>query len=297
MKWKSENYIEKIYIYNASICTRELPQALLSAIRLVHDKPWNIEIVHEIDPTKDNILYIIICPAGLNRAIKMPKYYINYQLEYILGRYDSDNYNEKLRGAIANWDYSKFNMEILKVRDNIDSVYVPPGFNESISTEDILNGNYLYNDDDKEYDILFLGYCEIYPRRTKVRKEFYKSGRKCLFIVDKDLNEMKTLIRKSKICINMASTDTFILAKIRLNILLSNQACIVSEESIDDDADKLYKKSGMLIVPFSKLVSESLNLLDNFEKRREMAIKGYQWYKTQRNWNDIVDFKSLLPET
>lgn len=290
--------INKIFIYNASHCTREIPIAMLSSIRLVHKKPWNVEIIGTLENLRDDALYIIICPAGFGmRYVKMPKYYINYQLEYVFGSYDNENYKKYLRGALMNWDYSKFNMEIWKIRDNIDTVYVPPGFTETTAAEDVLNGTYVYTDKDKEYDILFLGYCETHPRRKKIRSKFYKSGKKCMFISELDLNGMQNLIRKSKICINMAALDTFVLAKVRLNILLSNQACIVSEVSIDEEADKLYGKNGIMMVNFNKLVEESLKLLDDFEKRRHMAISSYQWYRTKRMWNNIVDFEKLLPET
>lgn len=290
--------IKVIAIYNASFGTRELAPALLSAIRSVHPKPWNIIKTDSFECNRDDILYIIICPAGLTmNDVAMPKYYINWQLEFMIGSYNVANYINRMKKAIVNWDYSTYNIKTSKERDNIDSIYVIPGFNETISSQDILNGNYVYTDEGKDIDVLFLGYCEAYPRRKLIHENFKNSGLNINFVSDLDLEGMKGVIRRSKVCINMAAQDTFILATVRLNILLSNQSCIVSETSIDTYADSLYSPHGVQFVPFDEIVETSWNLVQNFELRRNMAIKSYQWYKNERYWTNIVDFNNLLPST
>ena len=254
--------IKGIWIYNASFGTRELGPALLSAIRSVYFKPWNVKLVDSLDEDRDDILYIIICPAGLGmKGIKMPKYYINWQLEYLNGNYDNDVYVNRLRGALSNWDYSQFNIDICKKRYNIESIYVPPGFNETISTPDILNGSYLYTDEGKDVDVLFLGYCEAYPRRIHIRDNCYRSHMRMWFVSDLDLEGMKRAIRRSKICINMAAFEGFILHKIRMNILLANQACVLSEVSIDREADIPYGENGVCFVPYESIIEKAWDLL------------------------------------
>src|SRR5579871_5354380 len=103
--------IKTIAIYNASFGTRELAPALLSAIRSVYSKPWNIIMVENIEHDREDILYIIICPAGFGlNDVLMPKYYINWQLEFLIGAYNVPNYINRMKKAIANWDYSLFNI-------------------------------------------------------------------------------------------------------------------------------------------------------------------------------------------
>ena len=297
--WKGlPSTIKKIAIYNASFGTRELGPALLSAIRSVYFKPWNVSVVDSLERDGEDTLYIIICPAGLGmKETKMPKYYINWQLEYLNGNYDNDVYVERLRGALANWDYSQFNIDICKNRYNIESIYVPPGFNETISTPDILNGSYLYTDQGKDVDVLFLGYCEAYPRRILVRDNCYKSHMRMWFVSDLDIEGMKRAIRRAKICINMAAFEGFILHKIRMNILLANQACVVSEASIDREADAPYGENGVCFVPYDSIIEKVWDLLDNYEERRAMALQSHRWYRNDKRWVDIVDFNRLLPPT
>ena len=290
--------IKEIAIYNASFGTRELAPALLSAIRSVYLKPWNVMITRSLEYNRDDVLYIIICPAGLGmKKIQMPKYYINWQLEYLNGNYNNPVYIERLRGALMNWDYSQTNIEIAKNRDNIHEIYVPPGFNEAITTLDILNGDYLYTDHGKDIDILFLGYCEAYPRRVTIRENCYKANMKIWFVSDLDLEGMKKAIRRSKICINMAAFEGFILHKIRMNVLLANQACVVSEVSIDRNSNIPYQNNGVCFVPYESIVETVWELLQHFDQRRAMALQSHRWYRNHQHWTDIVDFNKLLPST
>lgn len=303
--------IKEIVIYNASFGTRELGPAMLSAIHSVYPNPSKISITYNIEKNRDDKLYIIICPAGLcdmsipqdtlDKQLEhirahdnFPLYYIVWQLEDIQGNNNNLAYLTMLRRAISVWDYSLFNIRLLKERDNINAIYCPPGFNETITTPDILNGTYVYCEEDKDIDILFLGYCEAYPRRIKLRNEIYRTGLRCWFVSDLDINGMKAAIKRSKICINMASMDTFVLAKIRLNILLSNQVCIVSEISCDTEADVLYSEAGITFVPYDKIVPTVKQLISDPILRKENAIKGYNWYKT-RPWTSVFDFNHHLP--
>jgi len=288
--------IKKIAIYNASFGTRELGPALLSAIRSVHLKPWNVSLVNNIEYDKEDILYIIICPAGLGmKDIPMPKYYINWQLEYLNGNYDNEVYIERMRGAIANWDYSQFNIKISRIRDNIESIHVPPGFNETVSLHDIINGDYIYTDEGKDIDVLFLGWCNPFPRRLHIRDNCERAGLKTWFVCGLNDLEMKQAIRRSKVCINISTIENFIFHTIRMNLLLSNQACVVSEDTIDRIDYLEYEQNGVCIVPFDNIIEIVHDLVHDFERRRNMALKSYKWYRNNRRWTDIVDFNKLLP--
>jgi hypothetical protein len=110
-----------------------------------------------------------------------------------------------------------------------------------------------------------------------------------------NLQGMQEAIRRSKICINIHSMDEMsALETVRLNVLLSNQACIVSENINDPEVD-IYKDN-VFFVPYDKLVETCVALVNNPEIRKRKAIESYQWYKNERAWNKIVDFKSVLPD-
>ena len=286
--------LRSIAVYNGSFGTRELGPALVSAIKAVYSKPENVSLAASMEMNRDDILYIIVCPAGVGRNGTLPKYYINWQLEFMIGDYDVDWYWNILRGALSNWEYSTFNMPLTKSK-GITSVHVPPGFNETISTPEIMSGSYEYNDEGKDIDILFLGYCDAYPRRLLFRENCESTGLKTFFISNYDLNGMRGVIKRAKVCIQMAAKDIFPVATVRLNILLSNQACIVAEKSIDTEADDLYSKHGIAFVPYEDLVERACELVHNPELRKRMALHSYNWYRTERNWNKIIDFPALLP--
>lgn len=285
-----------IAIYNASFGTRELGPALLATLRKVYPRPELISLVDHLEYDREDRLYIIICPAGLGISeVPMPKYYINWQLEFLIGYYNAPGYINRLRNAVANWDYSQLNIKIAAARDKVTLHHVPPGFVETIATPDILNGQYTYTDVGKDIDVLFLGYCDASPRRILIRDNCFRAGLRIWFPSALDLAGMQQAIRRAKVCLNMAVKDIFVLAQVRLNILLSNQACIVSEKSADVQDDLLYAQSGMKIVPYDSLVETLWDLVHDFDRRQSMAMTSYQWYTQQRRWDQIVDWNALLP--
>lgn len=286
--------IKTIAIYNASHVTTELSGAFLSTLRAVYPNPECIKIVDSYSYDDETMLYIIICPRGIVRGepIRGPKYYITYQLEgtHVLPLPD---YKQFLEGALYNWDYSRINVATLKEMQ-IKAVYLPPGFSPTIAPRDILHGNYIYSDVGKDIDVLFLGW-DIYPRRQKIKNELFAAGLRIWFVCGLNMNQMQDAIRRSKICLNMRVQDDMrCLETIRLNILLSNQACVVSESIIDPELD-VYKHA-IISPPYHEIVSTCVKLIHDSERRRQIAVKGHQWYRNEREWSKIVDFNSLLPE-
>lgn len=287
--------IKSIAIYNASFGTRELARALLDAIHAVYATPQHVTITSTLDNDRDDILYIVICPAGFGASniTKGPKYYINYQLEptFVL---DRNTYLPILSAAICNWDYCQYNVQYLTSLYNINSLYLPIGYTPCISTNEIISANYMYQEQDKDVDVLFLGYCEAYPRRLKIRDDLYRVGLRIWFVSDFDLTNMQQAIKRARICLNIHNADNMnSLETIRLNILLSNYACIVSEEVIAPERNDY--KEALIFTPYKDLVGKCLELKWQSQQRLDQAVKSYQWYSTKRRWNDLVDFTKLLP--
>lgn len=284
---------KNIAIYNASRVTTELPGSLLCAIRNVFERPERVSVVNKINYNDEETLYIIICPAGLGseRKQEKPKYYITYQLEAIHVIHEREHYRDFLSGAIMNWDYSKKNVEILK-EYGIPSMYVPPGFTYPMTTKELADGSYIYSDTGKDIDVLFLGW-DVYERRKKIKEDLMRVGLKTVFVCDLDIEGMKKAIKRAKILLNLHFQDNMTcLETIRLNILLSNQACIVSED-IDDPEKDIYQDH-ITIVPYDRLVDTCITLIKDPEARKRQAIKSYRWYRKSREWNSIVDFCDLL---
>lgn len=290
--------ITDIAIFNCSFGTRELAPPMLSAIRRSIDKPWRVNIINDINNVPDSTLCILICPAGLGANYNpkaLPKNYICWQLEDMQGNNNNPKYLQLLRGGLAIWDYSRFTIDWFWRKYTMKVDYCPPGFNEFICDPEILYNNYLYSDDGKDIDILFLGYCDAYPRRCRLRDQIKALPLTSVFESAQNLDGMRALIRRAKVCLNFNSMDVFVLSKVRMNIHLSNMACVISENCCDADAQQLYGENGVTFVPYDQIVSTAVDHVNNLELRREKAIKGYQWYSQQR-WEQLFDFAGHLPQ-
>lgn len=291
--------IREIHIYNCSFGTRELGPALYSTLRNIFRCPEKIMLSTTLLMNREDILYILICPAGFNASLEyLPKYFIGWQLEdmvnYPMYR-TKEHYLNLMKRALYMWDYSYDNLAVVNEITGIKEVFLPLGYTPTISSTDLIKGDYTYTDQGKDVDVAFLGYCEAYPRRIAIRNAFLAAGLKIWFVSDFDLNGMRNVIRRSKICINMLAQDKFLLATVRLNILISNQACIVSEYATDNETMELYGSHGIKFVDYNNLVNACVQLLPNFNERKRMALSLYSWYKHEREWYRIVDFNAILP--
>lgn len=287
--------IQKICIFNASPVTKEWGPAALSSLRSVYPNPEKIELVTEFIMESDDILYIMICPAGIRGGrSKFPKYYIIWQLDYLEGGFYEDNYKSVIKGALNVWEYSSTNFEQLRLLD-VPFKHVLPGFNETLSRPELISGEYLYDDIHKDVDVSFLGWVGPIERRQHIQTEMYKAGFRIWFVCGLNPDEMKQVIRRSKVCLNLISREPFPLSSIRLTFLLSNMACVVSERSTNPELEYLYGSEGVIFSDYDKLVDTCRNLISNYEKRKQLATRSYQWFRRTRRFEDINDFSSLLP--
>ena len=289
--------IKRIAIFNASPVTRELPYALLNVLRSIHQHPELIDVVDTIDYNSDTLLYVIICPAGFgsDRYVAKPKYYITYQLEPITVL-EREPYRDFLKGAICNWDYSQANVDYCNKRPELGITigHVPMGYTATTTSLDILYHSWYYNESEKHIDVLFLGW-DAHHRRRAIREQMQQAGLNVQFLINLDLTGMQRAIRHSKICLNMHALDNMVnLETVRLNILLSNQACVVSED-INDDTKEIYRDH-IIITPYDELVTTCKKLVAQPELRKQKAMQSYLWYSTKRHWADLVPFSLMLPD-
>ena len=288
--------INTIVIYNlASYVVGELTEVLYAILK--EQTSYQIEVGVQVqgdqpqwELNSTNILYLVVCPSGLNLEIplKYPKYYIPYQLEppYKFKKYPL--YYQIIKNGLQVWDFSTKNCSS-EWYHNLNVKYVPIGYHPSISASDML-----YSDNYKDIDVLFLGTYSI-PRRMEIKTQLLKRGLSVQFIFGLNLIGMRSLIRRSKICIDIKHSELVQnLPTIRLNILLSNQACIVAEKVSDIEGMDEYSKCEVDFVEHSQITERCCQLLTNFELRKNKALNGYHHYKTNYLWSKIVDFKKLL---
>jgi hypothetical protein len=289
--------IKKIHIMNLSHATPELGWALKHILdRLSIPVEWKDRRPELLEKGRDDILYIFICVPPFD--ILGVKYYIFWQLEYLQTKSDS-YYTKVLEQALYLWDYSTDNIQYIEERFNRHAFLVRPGYVDSISQplllKELEKGIHSYSDEKKDIDVLFLGWIDISEHRKEVQRQLNRDGIRTNFSCGHNLAQMQDLIRRSKICLNIHYDSVFILQVVRLNILLSNLACVVSEEVADQDAQELYQDA-VVFTPYDQLVDRCRSLLADFPQRKEIAHRSFDWYRNERKWEEIVDFPSLLPK-
>lgn len=283
--------IKKIYIMNLSHVTPELALALHRILDQI-GIPSTIKYLYfdPLEEDRDDLLYIFICMPPID--ILKVKYFIFWQLEYLRTKCNT-YYAEVLKKALYLWDYSTDNLSYIEERFHRQAILFRPGYVDLLTHPDLLENS--YSDEGKDIDVLFLGWIDISEHRKEIQRQLNRQGCRTNFSCGHNLREMQELIRRSKICINIHYESGFILQVVRLNILLSNLACIVSEEVVDKDAQDLYQKE-VIFSSYEKLVPICLDLLANEEQRKEIAHRSFDWYRKERKWDQIVDFPSLLPQ-
>lgn len=263
-----------IRIINLSYGTQELGPAMYQTLRTQYPH-MNFIHVGAVDyDTTD--LQILICPAGLGSELaqRKPKKYITYQLEpyQILER---EHYRQFLEGALFNWDYSPLNVEKGNAKyPNLKLRHLPLGYCPAIQ------GHLRpYLEDNRQIDVLFLGYADAYPRRVNIVKNL-KSFCHVYNTHECNTQDMQRLIQRAKICVNIHIYDNFVLQTVRMNVLLSNKACIISERSEDKVAEADYEPGVVFTDDLEKTIKQ---YLADFPARQEQAERSYAWYKS-RPW-------------
>lgn len=281
---------KELHIVDPGGNTREVAQSLLYVLRNVSSVPWKINMVSNYDIHCEDILYIFIWVACTD---VFPVYYIIYQVEptALLNRY---YYRKILSNAYYIWDYSYSNIKYLSDK-GISAVFFPISYTPYISNPEILSGNLMYDDSYKDIDVLFLGHDHCWPRRLKIKEELINIGIKYFQATNFKLDEMKNVIKRAKICLNVHAFNHSCLEVVRLNILLSNQSVVLSEFTYDYGFDPAVNKysNAVHFCKYNNIVKTCINLLKDFEYRRELAHKSYSWY-SNRPWANIAKNTQLI---
>lgn len=279
--------VKEIRLVCLSHVTQELLPALLYVLQKVHRQPWLISISTKLDINRPDIMYIVVCSPG--RPLIGIVHYIYWQLEYFPPNTTiGQEHVDYLRGAYAVWDYCPANIEIIKAQLGIEATLVRPGYVK------LLQGP--ASKVRKDIDVLFLGWIDISEHRKEVQRKLQALGLKTMFTCGHALPEICKLIARSKICINIHYHSPFVLQTVRLNILLSNRACVVSEAASDTETQELYAAHGVTFVTYDMLVPKCVELVMDDDERNRLARESYTWYSTERKWQHIVEWGQLVEE-
>jgi hypothetical protein len=194
-----------------------------------------IECRHIVKCVGDNIEYkptltkeiIIIAP---NVFSSLPSRYIAYQVEQSINdRWFDNDYIQKLSSADYILDYSEENIDYLIEKGvPLSKLYYMP-ITQTKDKDSVYFQQIRF--EDKDIDLLFYGDMNC-KRRCDILNSL-ENEFNCVFVMEVFGDELRALIRRSKIILNIHYYDNALLETTRIREALSLGSVIVSETSID----------------------------------------------------------------
>ena len=194
-------------------------------------------------------------------AATLPPGCIIYNLEQLSGIPDALEYVDRfrpLRGAEW-WDYSVGNLRFLARHGApAPTRWVPLGFSPALAR--------IRNAAAPDIDVLFYG--GFSPRRLRVLEMLH---RHCRCVVSNKFGaERDALIARSKIVLNIHSTNAHILEIVRVLYLVANGKAVVSERNPTTEVAPWLERA-IATAPYERLALECLKLLADEPRRRALA--------------------------
>ena len=213
------------------LATRHVESLAMRICEALRQVNINSEVIYS-EPKSgfdDETLYFVLCPQMFD---SLPKLYFAFQLEQTINpRWMTDNYIEKLKGAIAIADYSLNNVGYLQDKGielkNIFYIPIRPVHIKKTRSE-------------FKYDVIFYG-DDNCPRRQSILTELKKhfSVKVCKEIFGQELHEE---LKYAKVAINIHYYDKALLESVRLSELIENGKLIVSERGIEKCENEAFEK-------------------------------------------------------
>lgn len=213
-----------------------------------------VRIINKIENNLDGHIVVMF---GLNDYTGIiPKNYICVQLEQNLqSNWFTDTYVKHISNALAVYEYSFLNHQLLS---NLNSNYtmMPIMYCKSFDQSNVKTtySNWL----NREIDVLFMG--QVNNRRRKILDQLVEKNMNCKILENVWGNNRLNIINNSKIVINIHYYDKSILETVRLSLLLSNVALVVSETSSDTKLDNDLSQY-LILTEYDKLVDKCTELL------------------------------------
>ncbi|KAG5184574.1 hypothetical protein JKP88DRAFT_208218 [Tribonema minus] len=221
------------------------------------------------DPTH---LFVVICD---HYFALMPHTYILLQLEQLA----AFQYLQKhLPDALVIWEFSSFGLSFLRHVLHMPASYMPAYTNFEKPAEATSDGSIA---------VLFFGW--IHLRRLPVLQALLNAG---VPLTIKELvygSELDEAVREAQIVVNIHRVDSASLEVHRLNRLLLQGKCIVSEPSSDPILDAIYSR-GVVFAHVGDIVEVLHELLADPGQRRIWEVNAL------RLGNDLQDNLSPLKQ-
>ena len=242
---------------------------------LLNNIGYSAEIILDLklDTEKNNDIYIIIYHKFYSEEkLKLPFKYIFYQIEQKTSRYFKKKYFDIMNKSIAIWDFSLANINYYNSKiehTKLNYIPFPISNKEVIYKENIL------------YDIFFYG--TINPRRESILKYLKKKYK--IYYGNNIINEERdTLIKKSKIILNIHYYDKCSLETCRINEILNFNKLILSEYPSKEDHNNLNLYSNC--IKFFDIIDSKLRNIGNLTKLIDFYL----------NEENNINFTKKLPD-
>jgi hypothetical protein len=161
------------------------------------------------------------------------------------------------------WDYNRRNIEQLRLR-GVHALYVPPAYHPSLER--------VVPVEDEDIDVLFYG--SVNQRRADILMALHHAGLKVHLAHDCYGADLDPFIARAKVVLCMHNQSWMrVLESVRVSYLFANRKAVVAEINPEDDSDGL--ESGLLGVPYDRLVSACLALVYTPSARVRLATAGY----------------------
>lgn len=223
---------------------------------------------NQIIPFATNIM------IGTHQAVELPelpKGTIIYNTEQIIegSWWLTDRYVGLLRKHIV-WDYSHASIKKLREDYDVKDIHYA-GLGYCPELEKVKRAQ-------EDIDVLFYG--SISERRAKVLQSLHdhEINLEVLFgVYGKELDEY---IGRSKIILNIHFFEECFFEPIRVGYLLNNHCCVISEESVNKEDEKILAQ-GIVICPYEDIVSTCIKYLEITGFRTSVRQEGYKLYKSR----------------
>jgi hypothetical protein len=156
-------------------------------------------------------------------------------------------------------DYQRRNVEYLASL-GIEAFHLPFGYHPSLERCEPA---------DRDIDVLMVG--TMSPRRMQVLTALTLAGVNVRYVHGVHGQELDQLVARARAHVNIHRYDGHPLEVVRLNYLMANKACVVSEPGWDPEETRAYA-AGVTFCDYSEIVDTVIQLLGTAAR----IVKGFQ---------------------
>lgn len=217
----------------------------------------------------------ILMAGQLSTYNYFPKDTIILNMEQLDNKSDIPEHREKITKYINHLskydiiDYDPFNIDLIKKKFSKQCGILSFGY-----TDD-LHFIKEYNENEKDIDVLFLGFDN--PKRKYIREELLKYNINCIFKTGVFGNDRINLLKRSKIVLNIPGHgDLFQIS--RIGFLLNNNCFVISEKT---SCYHFYNhlEMGIVYANYDDFILTVIEYISKPNERKKISEIGHSLYK------------------